>query len=301
LKKQKKDLLKDAKKLIDLSHKILIFLDSPRPELFNALMPLLSHDRYEVDYEFVDTNSHNGIKTKSNVLRGWPAVIFAQAIDYSHYARWPEIQRRFIITNPKMDSEKYEQAIELSGHKFGLPDFVYQSRIVSDLEKEKACEIIKGFKQKIIEVCNRIEPGKNNVFIPFYEALTNSLPKQKAFDMTIANRFLGFVSLIALVNVDNRPRIVIRKIGDPIIQTIPFALFEDLREAMFLMQYADGVRPYVLEWYYNVFLEEYNSKTEPDSKKDKNGETIAEEKRELVLVIADSCREEFGVVKKQHP
>jgi hypothetical protein len=85
LKKGKKDLLKDAKKLIDLSHKILVFLDSPRPELFNALMPLLSHDRYEVEYEFVDTN--NGIKTKSNILRGWPAVIFAQAIDYSHYQR----------------------------------------------------------------------------------------------------------------------------------------------------------------------------------------------------------------------
>jgi hypothetical protein len=46
--------LKDARKLIDLSHKILVFLDTPRPELFNALMPLLSHDHYEVEYEFAD-------------------------------------------------------------------------------------------------------------------------------------------------------------------------------------------------------------------------------------------------------
>jgi hypothetical protein len=75
LEEDKKELKKRAKKLIDLSHKVLVFLDSPRPELFNALMPLLSHDRYEVEYEFVDTN--NGIKTKTNVLRGWPAVIFA--------------------------------------------------------------------------------------------------------------------------------------------------------------------------------------------------------------------------------
>ena len=105
LEKDKKDLKNSAKKLIDLSHRILVFLDSPRPELFNALMPLLSHDRYEVEYEFVDTN--NGIKTKTNILRGWPAVIFAQAIDYSHYQRYPEIQRRFIITNPKMTPGKY--------------------------------------------------------------------------------------------------------------------------------------------------------------------------------------------------
>ena len=32
----------------------------PRPELFNALMP---YDKYEVEYEFVDTN--NGIRAKS--------------------------------------------------------------------------------------------------------------------------------------------------------------------------------------------------------------------------------------------
>ena len=32
-----------------------MFLDIPRPELFNALMPLLSYDKYEVEYEFVDT------------------------------------------------------------------------------------------------------------------------------------------------------------------------------------------------------------------------------------------------------
>jgi hypothetical protein len=56
-------------------------------------------------------NCHNGIKTKTNILRGWPAVIFAQAIDYSHYQRYPEIQRRFIITNPKMTTEKYAAAI----------------------------------------------------------------------------------------------------------------------------------------------------------------------------------------------
>jgi hypothetical protein len=50
-----------------------------------------------------------------NVLRGWPAVILSQAIDDSHYKRYPEIQRRFIITNPKMSTEKYSEAINLIG------------------------------------------------------------------------------------------------------------------------------------------------------------------------------------------
>jgi hypothetical protein len=275
LKNKKRDLLKDAKRLIDLSHKIIVFLDTPRPELFNALMPLLSHDKYEVEYEFVDT--HNGIKTKTNVLRGWPAVIFAQAIDYSHYQRYPEIQRRFIITNPKMSADKYKQAIDLIGDKFGLPDFAYQEKIVSDEQKEKVREIIKAIKQKILDVCSGIEPGKNNVIIPFNEILTKSLlPKDKAFDMTTANRFFGFLSLLPLINIDKRPKLVIRKIGNPILQIIPFALFEDLQEAMFLMEYANGVRPYVLEWYYDVFLEAFNAKTTADSKENSKGETIIE-------------------------
>jgi hypothetical protein len=49
-------------------------------------------------------------------------------------------------------------------------------------------------------------------------------------------------------------------------QTIPFALFEDLQESIFLMEYANGVRPYILEWYYDVFLKAYQEKDCPDSK-----------------------------------
>lgn len=279
LKKEKKDLLKDAKKLIDLSHKILVFLDSPRPELFNALMPLLSHDRYEVEYEFVDTN--NGIKTKSNILRGWPAVIFAQAIDYSHYQRYPEIQRRFIITNPKMETTKYAAAVDLICEKFGLPDFAYQSKIVSDSDKEKACEIIKGIKERITDICSNVLPGKNNVVIPFYESLKKSLSKQKAFDMTVANRFLGFLSLLPIINAYKRPTLVVSNKGELTVQTIPFALFEDLKESIDLMQYANGVRPYILEWYNEVFLAAYNSKIDVDSKINSKGEEATEKIRAL--------------------
>ena len=93
--------------------------------LFGAIMSLLSHDHWEVEYEYADT-SNTGIDTKSNVVRGWPSVIFAQAVDYSNYSRWPEVQRRFIITNPNMDTTKYNAAIDLMADKFGSPDFAYQ-------------------------------------------------------------------------------------------------------------------------------------------------------------------------------
>lgn len=273
LQKSKKELMKDAKKLIDLQHKILIFLDTPSPKLFEAMMPLLSHDKYEIDYDYVDTS--NGIKTKSNVLRGWPAVIFAQAIDYSHYQRFPEIQRRFIVTNPKMSIEKYREAIGLTSLRFGVPDFVYQAEVVSDGEKVKAREIIQSFKERTLDIAARYPPGKHNVFIPFSEGIAKALPSQKAFDMTTANRFFTFLSLLPIINYDQRPRLIIRKEGSPDMQMIPMATFQDLQESMFLMEYANGVRPYILEWFNEVFLPAFQKKTEPDSRGDRQETRIA--------------------------
>jgi hypothetical protein len=292
LEEEKKELQKNAKKLIDLRHKILIFFDTPSPRLFEAIMPLLSHDKYEIEYEYVDT--HNGIKTKGNVLRGWPAVIFAQAIDYNHYSRFPEIQRRFIVTNPKMTTDKYRKAIELTSLKYGVPDFVYQAKVVSDEEKAQAREIIEAFKDKIFSVAGKYPPGKSNVFVPFNEAIIKALPNQKAFDMTTAHRFFSFLSLLPIINFEKRPRLTYRKEGSTDLQIIPFATYDDLKEAMFLMEYANGVRPYILEWYNEVFLPSYQAKTEPDTKGEKSESRIALTTAQLVEATYSKQQKKFS-------
>jgi len=74
------------------------------------------------------------------------------------------------------------------------------------------------------------------------------------------------LTLLAAVNVENRPILRLRKEGSPLIQTIPLATFEDLKETLSLIQYGNGVRPYILEWYYDVFLPTFENKTERDSK-----------------------------------
>jgi hypothetical protein len=79
------------------------------------------------------------------------------------------------------------------------------------------------------------------------------------------------------VNIENRPKLVLRKKGEVVLQTIPLATFEDLSETLFLMQYANGVRPYILEWYEDVFLEIYNQKTSVDSRIDSKGYTLYED------------------------
>jgi hypothetical protein len=231
-------------------------LDTPSHTLLEAVMSLLSHDHHEVEYHFVD--NFNGIKTKTNVLRGFPTVIFTAAIDYSKYQRWPEIQRRFIVTNPKMTPEKYKESIELMGAKNGLPDFVYDATVVSEEEKNQARELIKELKEKILYISERNGIDSRNVFIPFYETIEKSLATEQASDMTIAQRLYNYMTLLPVVHIEKRPRLVTRREGDPILKVCPFATFEDLQESIYLMEYSNGVRPYVLEWYNEVLLKMYN-------------------------------------------
>jgi hypothetical protein len=271
LEKQKAALLRNAKKLIDLSHKILIFLDTPPTSLFAAMMPLLSHDAWEVEYDFVDTFA--GIKTKSNVLRGWPAVIFAQAIDTSHHQRWPEIQRRFIITNPQQTERKVRSAIELSAAKYGLPHAIYQNIVVSDEEKRRAQDIIAGLKLEMLRFSMSCKPGQNNVYIPYRRTIVQALPAMQVNDMTTANRFFSLLSLMPLIRCKDRPRLILPNSG----AEIPLATFSDLNETLSLIEYVADVRPYVLDWFNTVFLAAHSEIVEENIKR---AEALTDEEKE---------------------
>ena len=68
-------LLETAKTEIDLSGKILVFLEPPHHELWNLLKPILSHDLVKIEFPYVDRTDREGIVTKKVVVKGWPACI----------------------------------------------------------------------------------------------------------------------------------------------------------------------------------------------------------------------------------
>ncbi|MHC4680416.1 MAG: hypothetical protein ACYTEK_17145, partial [Planctomycetota bacterium] len=65
--------------VIDLSRKILIFLDQPHTLLLQHLRPMLSHDKQQIRMKITDKGRRHGLKTKTILLRGYPAVIFCTA------------------------------------------------------------------------------------------------------------------------------------------------------------------------------------------------------------------------------
>jgi len=96
--------------------------------------------------------------------------------------------------------------------------------------------------------------------------------------MTRANRLSTYLSFLPIVYFYKRPRITLVKKGDIKIQTIPIATFEDLQNTISLMEYSDGVRPYILEWYFDVFLKAFQEKEKPDSKINSKGEELEEDR-----------------------
>lgn len=272
------EIRKNAVKLIDLNRKILIFLDTPREGIFEALMTLLSHDKYEVEYQYVDSSNKTGLKTKINVLRGWPTVIFAQAIDYTKHPRYQEIQRRFIITNPRMDLEKYRSAIYHILEKKGYPDFVYQQKIISDADKDIGKEIVLNIRDDILSLSKSTKIGRNNTIVPFVHLIPRILQKNiTAQDMTFTDRLMDIVGLLTIINHKKRPYMEIKPAFNSNTFRIPMSLYSDFVQALSLINnFHGGIRPYVLEWYSKVFLEMFNSKLEPNTKVDKEGYEITE-------------------------
>jgi hypothetical protein len=297
IQKQIDDIQDKAVKVIDLTHKILIFLDTPREGIFKTFMSLLSHDKIAVEYHYVDASSRTGITTKINVLVGWPAVIFAQAIDYTNHPRYQEIQRRFIVTNPRMDEEKYQSAVDYSIVKNSNPDFVYQLKIVSDEEKEKAREILLNIRDDLLSLSSPTKPGKNNILIPYHHLINQLLSKNRtAQDMTFVNRLLNLVGLLTNINFKNRPFLEIQPIFGNESYRVPMALYSDLFESLsFINNSTGGIRPYVLDWYQNVFLSLYRQKSDPNSK-DRNGQILTEDR---VAVTTQELIEKTKAVNKK--
>jgi len=62
--------------VIDLSRKILIFLDQPHNLLLQHLRPFLSHDKKELILKITDKSQRGGLRTKNIRLIGFPAVVF---------------------------------------------------------------------------------------------------------------------------------------------------------------------------------------------------------------------------------
>jgi len=201
--------IRNSYTLIDLSHKIVVFLEAPDFETFRMLYPILSHDKEEIEYRFVDKQAKGPLRTVKVRIRGWPACIFLT----TDKRYMEELSTRSFTVTPEISKDKISEANKLTNLKASFP-WEYN-------EETEETKVIKG----LIESLKMQLDGKTNVIIPFSN-LHELFPKEITRDMRDFQHFTQFLKAVTVLNFYQRPFI---KVGDKrfIVSTI-----EDIKKAL---------------------------------------------------------------------
>jgi hypothetical protein len=204
IKKQIRELYEQSKKLIDLSNKILLFLDTPNDDLWNRLKPILSHDKKEIEFR-ITVGKNRGFQTSHIVIRGWPSCIFCSA-NNRHSSNWSEIETRFVVSSPNMTLSKYKNANKLTGRRKGLPTFAYGMITNTDDEKWSKYNI-EELKSKI----QKFSKSANPIWNPFHEIISEAFPSLEGTSMRNYNRFTSFCNIETLINSDYNLKLLFKR------------------------------------------------------------------------------------------
>ncbi|MCX6723159.1 MAG: toprim domain-containing protein [Candidatus Staskawiczbacteria bacterium] len=230
--------------LVDLSKKILIFLDQPHMQLLERLRPLLSHDKKEILLKITDKTQISGLKTKNILLRGYPSVIFCTAglnID-------DQEATRFLLLSPEVNQEKIREGI-LESMKKESNNETYKSWLEENPERIALKERIRAIKAEDIKEIN----------IPDYEKIvqrflaSNKILKPR--HQRDIKRLVSLIKSFALLNLWWRDRS-----GNTIV-----ANEDDIKQAFKIWENISisqelKLPPYIYKFYQNVILKAWDKK-----------------------------------------
>jgi hypothetical protein len=305
LKRELQELYDSSQKLILLDNTIFLFLDTAQEGLFNTLMSMISQDSEDQLYEFTDKSGMGKLGSKTNRLRGTPTIFTTQVIDDTRQVRYQEKNRLLIHVIPDTSTKKIHTAMHLIGQRYGLSDEEYESEVVNGDDKQRAHEILSIIVEKLIDHSRSFGPKKVGVKVPFAKSIAHGIHKEREVEewaMTIMDRTMRYLAIITKVNMDSRPRIVDMETG----KFYPISTFEDLKETLQLMRMASSiVRPYIANWYNNVFLPAFkalpgqpNKLTKEILNKDGEKEEITiMQENDIGLTSKELAQETYDVMK----
>lgn len=239
--KDKKDEL-----IVDLSNKVIIFLDQPHTLLLQHLRPMLSHDRKEIKVKITDKTQKIGMRAKNIVLRGYPAVIFCSAgtkIDEQETTR-------FILLSPETSREKIREAIHEKIMK-ETDKVAYLAFLEKQPGRQLLKERIRAIKNERITEIRICPVDADKIEAEFFKKWSASKPRHQR-DI---GRILSIIKQFALLNLWHRERD-----GSTII-----ANEEDIREAFkvwgAISESQDlNLPPYLYHLYRDIFVPLWNEK-----------------------------------------
>lgn len=259
--------------VVDLSRKILIFLDQPHTQLLERLRPLLSHDKKEINVKITDKSQKFGLKTKNVLLKGYPSVIFCTAglrIDEQEATR-------FLLLSPEVNQEKIRQGI-LECIKKEADAESYKSWLDENPERKLLKERIRAIK---LESIREIKIASYQKVVERFLTENKVLKPRHQRDI---KRLISLIKSFALINLWWRDRsgTTITANEDDIEQA--FKVWDAISVSQEL-----NLPPYIYNLYQEVILKAWNDKNSNGS------EGFVEATELLGLSRQELLQKHFGV------
>jgi hypothetical protein len=272
--------MRDSYTLVDLSHKILVFLESPDFETFQMLRPILSHDKEQIQYQFVDKTGKGQLQTRKVVLKGWPATIFLTT-DVKYIE---ELATRSFTATPENSELKILEANVLTNLKASLP-WQYE-------EETQAFKVISGLIQRLQD---QTSESRVDVVIPFL-SLCGMFPHEISRDMRDFQHFTQFLKTVTLLHYFQRPYMKVKDCR------LLIASLEDVKKALSVYKEIfettrTGTEKRILDFYHKIvktkdswYLKELTGEYNKTAKK-----KLSEDSIRVMLLRLD----EIGYVNSQ--
>jgi 5S rRNA maturation endonuclease (ribonuclease M5) len=230
--------------VVDLSRKIMIFLDQPHTLLLQHLRPMLSHDKKQICMKITDKSQRHGLKTKNILLKGYPAVIFCTAglkIDEQEATR-------FLLLSPETNQEKIREAIYERIKKETDPE-AYHQWLNDNPERQLLKKRIRAIKQENIK---EVKIGSPERIEKRFFRDNKMLKPRHSRDI---GRLISLIKSFALLNLWFRD-----KDGSTIVANEDdieeaFKIWETISESQEL-----NLPPYIYQLYQEVILPAWNEK-----------------------------------------
>lgn len=245
IKQELREIFATAKTLVDLTNKVLLFLDNPNEQTYEVLKPILSHDKEEILYK--TTKGNGSLEVKETIIKGWPATIVCSAKNEAKNEVWPEIETRFFMTSPNGNISKYKKANAHTAKKMSLPK--WSSDIYDNSEDKKWCTFY------ISEIIEELKQGKET-WSPLYDLIAKKFPSNEGVTMRHISRLFAFCNVETLINADERPYLSFKTKEDEVIKTW-IGTMNDLEQAFDIMGRISTIAPDKLRFYENIFVPQY--------------------------------------------
>lgn len=180
---------------IDLSQKILIFMDQPHDMLLQRLRPLLSHDRKVITHKITDRRKVAGLATKTVLISGYCTVIFCTA----KFTMEQQERTRLLLLSPETNPEKIRDAILLKIEKESNRK-AFQDYMESDPQRTWLQSRVKAISDHNVKNIVISEELRTKIAEKFFNKHNSLIPRLQR-DIS---RLLAMIKAHALLNAFQR-------------------------------------------------------------------------------------------------